>query len=68
MDFIPTVLESFLGNALKKFRSNHPEVELSVRDMLPGDQIAALRNREIDLGIVGNPCQELDNEFDILIL
>ncbi|TWJ17580.1 LysR substrate-binding domain-containing protein [Geobacter argillaceus] len=66
--FIPTVLGSFLGDALKKFRGNHPRVELSVRDMLPGDQIAALRNREIDLAFVGNPCEELDNEFDILII
>lgn len=66
--FIPTVLGSFLGDALKKFRANHPEVELSVHDMLPGDQIIALRNGEIDLAFAGNSFTELDNEFSTRVI
>jgi DNA-binding transcriptional LysR family regulator len=66
--FIPEVLKTFLGHALKKFRSDHPDAELSVRDMLPGDQITALRNRKIDLAIFANLPPELGEEFDMLVL
>lgn len=66
--FIPTVLDAFLGDALKEFRADHPQVELIVRDMLPGDQITALRNGEIDLAIAGNLCTEMDREFEIKVL
>lgn len=66
--FIPEVLKTFLGHAFKKFRSDHPGAELSVRDMLPGEQIAALRSREIDLAIFANLPPELGEEFEMLVL
>ncbi len=66
--FIPEVLKTFLGHTLKKFRSDHPGAELIVRDMLPGEQIAALRSREIDLAIFANLPPELGDEFEMLVL
>ena len=66
--FITTALGSFLGDALKKFRERHPDIELRVHDMPPGDQITALRNRQIDLAFFGHPSQDLGNEFDMRIV
>ena len=68
ISFITTALGSFLGDALKRFREHYPETEIKVHDMPPGEQIIALRNRQVDLAFVGNPCHELDNEFDMKVL
>lgn len=63
--FITSALGSFLGDALKKFYEQYPHIEIRVHDMSPGDQITALRNGQIDLAFAGNPCQKLDNEFQM---
>jgi LysR family transcriptional regulator, benzoate and cis,cis-muconate-responsive activator of ben and cat genes len=66
--FITSALESFLGNALKKFYEHFPEIEIRVHDMPPGDQIIALRNQQVDLAFVGNPYQELEKEFSLHVV
>jgi len=66
--FIPEVLKTFLGHTFRKFRLDHPDAELNVRDMLPGEQIAALRSREIDLAVFANLPPELGEEFELLVL
>jgi LysR family transcriptional regulator, benzoate and cis,cis-muconate-responsive activator of ben and cat genes len=66
--FITSALGSFLGDVLKKFYERYPQIEIRVHDMSPGDQISALRNRQIDLAFVGNPCQELDDDFDTQVV
>ena len=63
--FITSALGSFLGDAIKKFREDYPLFEIRLHDMSPGDQIYALRNRQIDLAFLGNPYQELYNEFEM---
>lgn len=42
-----------LPAALAQFEKVRPEVAMNLFDMAPGDQIAALESRKIDLGFVG---------------
>ena len=42
--FIATALASFLGDIMRKLTLEHPEIELVMHEMPPGDQIVALRN------------------------
>ncbi len=66
--FISTALGSFLGNALRQFRELHPCVEIRIHDMSPGDQIIALRSREIDAAFLANQDLERNREFDMLVV
>ena len=61
--FITSALGSFLGAALKKLCVHYPHLDVRLHEMPPGDQIAALRTRQIDLAFAGNTTQELENGF-----
>src|SRR5258705_537526 len=66
--YIAPVLTSILTPALRRFAQQHPEIEVSLREMSPGEQVEALRNGRIDLALLGNPCAELDREFTLTVL
>ena len=66
--FITTALSSFLGDALSRLNEDHPGLDVTVHEMPPGDQIRALRNRQIDIGFVGNPCDGLHAEFETCVV
>lgn len=67
--FITTALASFLGNTLMHLGQGHPEVDVAVYEMPPGDQITELRNGVIDIAFVGNPSGlELRDELDMLVV
>ena len=54
-------IASLLGpvpKALVRFRSQHPGVQLEVRDMSTPDQVSALRARELDIGFVRLPLDD----------
>lgn len=53
----------FLNPVLAHVRAGHPEVKVKLIDLSPGEQIAALRRGELDLGIVGNADASLAREF-----
>jgi LysR family transcriptional regulator, benzoate and cis,cis-muconate-responsive activator of ben and cat genes len=57
-----------LTPALRTFGHTHPDVELVLREMAPGDQVTALREGRIDLALPGSPCSELAKEFEIVEL
>jgi DNA-binding transcriptional LysR family regulator len=57
-----------LTPALRAFSAKHPDVEVGLREMAPGEQVQALRNRRIDLALPGNPCPELTDEFEVVVL
>ncbi|MEA5532945.1 LysR family transcriptional regulator [Crocosphaera sp. XPORK-15E] len=61
--YIPTILQSFLGDALHRFGLAYPKVPLSLQEMSPHKQVEALRNSIIDIAFMGNPPNELDQEF-----
>jgi DNA-binding transcriptional LysR family regulator len=66
--YIAPVLASLLTPALREFEQKSPEVEVVLREMSPGEQVKALRDGRIDLALPGNPCPELDWEFEIVVL
>jgi len=49
--YLASVFEEYLEPALKKLRKIHPQAKVKLLDLFPGEQIAALRNGEIDLGL-----------------
>jgi DNA-binding transcriptional LysR family regulator len=66
--YIAPVLATTLTPALRRFSEKHPEVEVVLREMAPGDQVKALRDKSIDLALPGNACPVLDQEFEVVIL
>ena len=65
--YIAPVLAT-LTPALRTFGQRHPDVELVLRELAPGDQVEALRSGQIDLALPGNPCAELTKEFEVIEL
>lgn len=61
--YIPTILQSFLGEALHRFGHAYPQVPIRFQEMPPGEQVKALRASEIDVAFMGNPPDELEAEF-----
>jgi DNA-binding transcriptional LysR family regulator len=63
--YIPTILQSFLGQTLHRFGQAYPEVAVRFQEMPPSEQVRALRARAIDIAFMGNPPSELDEEFAV---
>lgn len=63
--YIPTILQTFLGQTLHRFGRSHPEVAVRLQEMPPAEQVRALRDRAIDIAFMGNPPNELDAEFTV---
>ncbi|GET37675.1 LysR family substrate-binding domain-containing protein [Microseira wollei] len=63
--YIPTILQSFLGQTLKRFGIAYPEVAVRLQEMPPSEQVRALRDGAIDIAFMGNPPDELDEEFTV---
>jgi LysR family transcriptional regulator, benzoate and cis,cis-muconate-responsive activator of ben and cat genes len=63
--YIPTILQTFLGQTLNRFGLVYPEVALRLREMPPSQQVQALRDRALDIAFMGNPPDELDEEFTV---
>src|SRR5262245_26407096 len=66
--YIAPVLANILTPALRRFSAKAPDAEVSLREMAPGDQVKALRDRRIDLALLGNPCREIEDEFEVTVL
>ena len=66
--YIAPVLASILTPALRRFSQQHSDVEVALREMPPGEQLKALREKRIDLALIGNPCPEVEREFAITVL
>jgi DNA-binding transcriptional LysR family regulator len=65
--YIAPVLAT-LTPVLRIFSQKDPEMEIVLHEMPPGEQVQALRDRQIDLALPGNPCPELANEFELVLL
>ncbi len=63
--YIPTILESFLGEALHKFGLTYPQISLRFQEMSPSEQVRALRDGAIDITFMGNPPDALEAEFAV---
>lgn len=61
--YIPTILQTFLGEALHRFGLAYPHIAIRFQEMPPSEQVEALRKGAIDVAFMGNPPDELDAEF-----
>ncbi len=61
-------LMPFLHRALYQFREQAPRVRLALREMPSLDQIEALQQRELDLGIVRKPDRSRSGEMELRLL
>lgn len=61
--YVATAVQEYLGPALAKLRKSHPKLKVKMLDLTPGEQIAALRAGEIDLGLSHLGMDLLAREF-----
>ena len=61
--YIPTILQSFLGETIHRFGLAYPQVAVRFQEMPPSEQVKALRDGAIDIAFMGNPPDELEAEF-----
>lgn len=61
--YIASAAKQHLAAALKQVRAEHPDLSLKLLDQSPGEQIAALRAGEIDVGLTDESAQTLAREF-----
>ncbi len=66
--YIAPALASILTPALRRFSQETPDAEVILKEISPAQQIKALREGRIDLGLIGNPCPEVEREFLVTIL
>jgi DNA-binding transcriptional LysR family regulator len=61
--YLQSAVAEYLNPALVALRRSHPEVKPSLRDLSPGEQIAALRRGELDVALLGAAEGLPTNEF-----
>jgi len=66
--YIAPALASVLTPALRRFSQGTHPAEVVLKEISPAQQIKALREGRIDLGLIGNPCPEVEREFLVTIL
>jgi len=66
--YLMSAAADYLNPALAALRKAHPEVKVKMRDLSPGEQIAALRAGEIDVALVGYAGTFLEKEFYVKTL
>jgi DNA-binding transcriptional LysR family regulator len=62
--FIETAAVSLIPAAVRSFRSRHPDVTLSLRELSVDAQLRGLRARALDLGVVRAPVDAGDLEVE----
>lgn len=58
--FVSSACHTVLPQAVREFRRAYPEVEVSLREMIPAAQLAALARREIDIGLLRPPVTDAE--------
>jgi DNA-binding transcriptional LysR family regulator len=58
LGFLPSVAHGVLPNMLWEFRERFPNVELSLQEMSPDEEVQKLRNNQIDAGFLYLPVDE----------
>jgi DNA-binding transcriptional LysR family regulator len=61
--YLPAVAQQYLRGLLREVRRSHPETDLKLVGLTPGQQIVALRAGEIDIGITSESGELLAGEF-----
>lgn len=63
--FLPTALPGFLTKAMRELHRKHTNLKVQIYDMPPPQQEQALRNGEIDLGLIGDPDASVRRDFHV---
>ena len=66
--YMASAAKEYLDAALKRVRAVHPDLTLKLLDLSPGEQIAALRAGEIDVGLTDESAEVLAREFYTRVL
>lgn len=66
--YLMSAAMDYLNPALGALRKAHPEVKVKMRDLSPGEQIAALRAGELDVALLGQAGTLLKTEFYVKTL
>ncbi|MFH1497683.1 MAG: LysR substrate-binding domain-containing protein, partial [Verrucomicrobiota bacterium] len=66
--YLMSAAADYLNPALSALRKAHPEVRVTMRDLSPGEQIAALRAGELDVALLGQAGALVKTEFYIKTL
>ena len=61
--YIASVAQRYLSPALRALRSSLPPVKVTLLDMTPSEQLAALRKGELDVALVGFATDPIEREF-----
>ena len=63
--YIPTVLPGFLAHALRIFHQQHDGLRIQIVEMMPREQVEALREGRLDLALLGMPWPTLKKDFAV---
>lgn len=66
--YLMSAAMAYLNPALAALRKAHPEVKVQMRDLSPGEQIAALRAGELDVALLGQAGELVKTEFYVKTL
>ena len=61
--YLLSLTRTYLNPALSVMRKSHPEVQVRLLNLNPGEQVEALRSGEIDIGLIGRWGAVLASEF-----
>ena len=61
--YLPSAAQEYLNGPLRVVRQSHPQTDLKLVNLSPGQQINALRAGEIDIGITNESGELLAGEF-----
>lgn len=61
--YLPSAAKDYLNEPIKRVRAEHPGIVLKLLDLSPGEQIAAFRAGEIDVGLTDQSAALLAREF-----
>ena len=65
--FIEAAVFALLPRLISAFRASYPNVAVSLRELTTVEQVAALRNRTLDVGILRTPILGDDIETELLL-
>jgi DNA-binding transcriptional LysR family regulator len=63
--YISPVLSGFLAEGMRAFKEIHQDITIQIEEMTPAKQEVALKERRIDLALLGDPRDKLSKAFVI---
>jgi DNA-binding transcriptional LysR family regulator len=66
--FVTSACHTVLPTAVRAFRAAYPRIAISLREMTPAAQLAALARHEIDVGLLRPPVQEADIASETILV